>query len=107
MSLLSDNNKKELQIYDLLKNVIDPEVGINIIDFGLIYKINYSKEGGIHIEMTLSSKACPMGTVIVSDVESTLRSAFPATDVDVKLVWYPSWTPEFITPSGKKALNHR
>lgn len=105
MSLLTDNNKKELQVYEALKNVMDPEVGINIIDLGLVYKIKSSDDDGILVEMTLSTKACPMGSIILGDVEKTVRGLFPQAQIDVKLVWEPTWTSDFITPAGKKALN--
>lgn len=105
MSLISDENKKELEIYDALKSVMDPEVGINIIDMGLIYKIKYDQAEGIYIEMTLSSKACPMGNIILGDVEKATQTLFPETKVNIKLVWEPEWNPGFITAAGKKALN--
>lgn len=105
MSLLTDNQKKEVQIYDELKKVIDPEVGINIIDLGLVYKIKYSEENGILIEMTLSTRACPMGNIILENVEKTTQAVFPGVKINTQLVWEPSWSPDFITPAGKKALN--
>lgn len=104
MSFISEENRKELLIYDALKNVIDPELGINIIDMGLVYKIKYSAATGILIEMTLSTKACPMGNIIREDVENTVQALFPGEDVIFKLVWEPVWTPEFISAAGKKAL---
>jgi metal-sulfur cluster biosynthetic enzyme len=107
MSLLTDDNKKELQIYDALKAVMDPEVGINIIDLGLVYKIKFTAAEGILIEMTFSTRACPMGNIILQNVEETARELFPSTPTVVKLVWDPIWTPDFITPAGKIALNRR
>jgi metal-sulfur cluster biosynthetic enzyme len=106
MSFISDENKKELEIYDALKSVIDPEVGINIIDLGLVYKIKYDPTEGILIEMTLSSRACPMGNIILGRVEETAQTLFPEIKINIKLVWQPLWDPAFITPAGKKALNH-
>jgi len=104
MSLVPDNNKKELQIYDALKSVMDPEVGINIIDLGLVYKIRYSPEEGILVEMTFSTRACPMGNIILEDVKKTAQSLFPEVKINVVLVWDPVWTTDFITPGGKKGL---
>ena len=104
MSFITEENRNELKIFEALKNVIDPELGINVIDMGLVYKIKFDFEKGILIEMTLSTKACPMGNIIREDVENTVRQIFPGIDVIFKLVWEPVWTPEFISPAGKKAL---
>lgn len=97
--------KTEMEIYDELKTVLDPEVGINIIDLGLVYKIQYSEERGIEIEITLSTKGCPMGDVIMDNIQSTLKEKFPNKKIDIKLVWEPAWSPDYVTPAGKKALN--
>jgi metal-sulfur cluster biosynthetic enzyme len=105
MSFITEENKKEIQIYDALKSVIDPEVGINIVDLGLIYKIKYHEKEGILIDMTLSTRACPMGDIIQRNVVNVIQALFPETKVTVNLVWQPSWNTSFITPAGKKALD--
>lgn len=105
MELFSEANKVEIEVYDTLKNVIDPELGINIVDMGLVYDILYTKENGIKINMTLSSEGCPMGDVILADVNNILSETFPEIKNNVNLVWEPKWHSGFITPAGKKALN--
>lgn len=91
-------------IYDALKTVIDPELGINIIDLGLVYKIQYSDDIGIQIEVTLSTKGCPMADIIMDDIQTTLAGKFPEEKINIELVWEPTWTPDFMTPAGKFAL---
>lgn len=105
---MNDSFKKsdsiETRIYDCLKTVIDPEIGINIIDLGLVYRIAYSEEEGIQIELTFSTKGCPMGDVIMDNIHNTLEEKFPDTASDIELVWEPVWSADFITPDGRKAL---
>jgi len=88
-----------------LRTVIDPELHINIVDLGLIYGIMVSqKELLITVEMTLSSKFCPVGESIVSAVKNCLERLFDQFHVNVELVWEPEWNFESITPGGRKEL---
>ncbi len=87
----------------LLKQVIDPELGINIIDLGLVYAIESTPES-IAIEMTLTTKGCPMGEAIMSDVNQKLESHFPDKKIAVTLVWEPPWSPEQISEEGMRLL---
>jgi len=102
--LFSEANKIEMEVYALLKKVLDPELAVNIVDLGLIYKIQYSDESGIQVEMTLSSKGCPMGDVIMQDVEATLKNKYSDKTITITLVWEPGWNADFVTPEGKKLL---
>jgi len=88
-----------------LKTVIDPELHVNIVDLGLIYGITVSqKELLIAVEMTLSTRFCPMGESIVSAVNHCLERLFDQFHISVNLVWDPEWNFESITPAGRKAL---
>lgn len=104
MEIYDEANKIELKVYEVLKNVIDPELGINIIDMGLVYDIKYEKETGINITMTLSSEGCPMGDTIINDISDMLNDKFPVIENKVNLVWTPKWSSEFIKPNGKIQL---
>jgi len=99
-----EENSIGIAIYDTLKTVIDPELGINIIDMGLVYKIEYTEEKGIEIDVTLSTKGCPMADTIMDDIESTLKRKFPDKKLSIQLVWEPVWNSDYMTPAGKKAL---
>lgn len=104
MEHLTEQDKAEIRIYHALKKVIDPELNINIIDMGLVYKISYTEEN-IHITMTLSSKSCPMGDLITENVKEILKEEFPKALLDISLVWEPQWNSTFITQAGRTALN--
>ena len=71
-----------------LKTVIDPEVGMNIVDLGLIYAIELTP-AGIAVRMTMTSPACPMGQLIMDDIEAALQRLAPARAREVELVWSP------------------
>ncbi len=97
-------NTTEMEVYNELKTVIDPEIGINIIDLGFVYKIEYNEEKGIQIEMTLSTKGCPMGDVILDSIQTVLDKRFPEKKLNIQLVWEPAWSSDFVTPEGRKVL---
>lgn len=97
--------KEERKIYDILKEVIDPELMVNIIDLGLVNKVLMDNESNlINIEMTLSSRGCPLGDVIFENVNQVILGKYPDYTVDIQLVWDPLWSPEMITEEGKKIL---
>lgn len=92
-------------ILKILKNVIDPELMVNIVDLGLVYKAEIDKKDKIiRVEMTLSSQACPLGDAIIENVHQVLIASYPGYDTDIQLVWDPVWTPDKITEEGKKML---
>ncbi|MGH7583184.1 MAG: metal-sulfur cluster assembly factor [Gemmatimonadales bacterium] len=89
-----------------LRGVKDPELGLNIIDIGLIYDVTVSPEGEAHVTMTLTSPGCPAGTEIMEDVKRTLADLDGITKVDLELVWEPYWTPERMDPRVRAFLGH-
>lgn len=105
MDLFTENNKVEITILHNLKEIIDPEITINIVDLGLIYKVTYDGDKRtIAVNMTLSSKGCPMGDLIMSQVKECLNRYYPDCEVEIHLVWEPKWSRDFITPAGRKEL---
>ena len=86
-----------------LRQVKDPEIGLNIIDLGLVYDVEM-EEGNVHIKMTLTSPGCPVGPQIMEDVNQTARMLDGVTDVEVELVWEPCWTPERIDPKVRSVV---
>lgn len=91
------------RVLDALRGVDDPEVGINIVDLGLVY-CALRRGNRIHVDLTLTSRACPLGESVLSAVEAALESAFPGHVPDVNLVWEPPWHPDFITEDGQRQL---
>jgi metal-sulfur cluster biosynthetic enzyme len=89
-----------------LRAVKDPELGLNIIDIGLVYGVTVSDDGVAHVTMTLTSPGCPAGAEIMDDVKRTLTDLDGITGVDLELVWEPYWTPEKMDPRVRAFLGH-
>jgi metal-sulfur cluster biosynthetic enzyme len=92
-------------VYAALKAVVDPELGINIVDLGLIYDLEIDDDGQITVVMTLTTPGCPLHASFKDQIEATLWRSFPQlSGVVVELVWSPPWTPGMITPEGRAEL---
>jgi metal-sulfur cluster biosynthetic enzyme len=89
-----------------LRAVKDPELGLNIIDIGLIYDVAVDDAGFAKVTMTLTSPGCPAGTEIIDDVKQTLSDLEGITGVEVDLVWEPYWTPDRMDPRVRAFLGH-
>lgn len=87
-----------------LKTVIDPELGINIVDLGLVYEAARNANG-IDIALTMTTPACPLGEMMREEIKLTLRDRFPDTPaVRVELVWDPPWSPELMSEESRRQL---
>lgn len=108
MEFFDITNKQDflkMEILEALRLVVDPELEINIIDMGLVYGVKIEEDvKRILIEMTLSSRNCPMGATIVTAVENCLRYSFAQYTPAVKLIWEPVWSFDSITEEGKRLL---
>ncbi len=81
-----------------LKEVIDPELGVNIVDLGLIYEINTSEDdNNVDIKMTLTFPGCPAGPYIIAQVHQVVEDLEGVEEVDVEIVWDPAWSPEMMS----------
>lgn len=88
-------------VRDLLRRVVDPEVGINIVDLGLVYHIDATPVR-LLIEMTMTSPACPMGDMIMDDAYAALATGLPASCVpEIVLVWEPPWNPSMMSQRSR------
>lgn len=87
-----------------LKNVYDPEIGVNIVDLGLVYDSDISENNDVLVTMTLTSLGCPLGPVIVQEVNNALKDLPEIGETDVKLVWSPPWTPDMMSEDAKDEL---
>lgn len=92
----------EDEILEALKDVVDPELGINVVDLGLIYGINLSGDNVATLDMTLTSAACPLTDVIEDQAHSALDGL--VSDVKINWVWLPPWGPDKITDEGREQL---
>ena len=89
-----------------LRAVKDPELGLNIIDIGLVYDVAVTDDGMAIVKMTLTSPGCPAGAEITDDVKRTLMDLEGITSVDLEIVWEPYWTPEKMDPRVRAFLGH-
>jgi metal-sulfur cluster biosynthetic enzyme len=96
--------KTEGALLLLLKTVMDPEVELNIVDLGLIYRLEYDGDKKVDIDLTLSTPACPLGDAIIANVNETLKANCPELEFNVQLVWDPPWSPDMMTEDGKQML---
>ncbi len=96
--------KIEGEIRQHLKTVMDPEVEVNIVDLGLIYRIEYDGESSVDVDMTLSTPACPLGDAIILNVNEVLKANMQDLKFNVQLVWDPPWSPEQMTEEGREIL---
>ncbi len=94
----------EIDLLELLKNVMDPEIEINIVDLGLIYEISYDGEKNIDIEMTFSTPACPLGDTIVTNIKESIKQKYPDYITNVEIVFDPPWSTALVSEEGKKIL---
>ena len=89
-----------------LRAVKDPELGLNIIDLGLVYDVEVNDGGQVHVRMTLTSPGCPAGGEIIQGVKDVAGDVEGVTGVEVELVWEPYWTPEKMDPRVRAFLGH-
>jgi metal-sulfur cluster biosynthetic enzyme len=94
----------EHEIMDALKAVYDPELGISIVDLGLVYGVNtIDDEQKVIVDMTLTTPACPLGPMIQTQAHAVLTTTFPAIkDVNMNLVWTPRWDPRTMASEEAK-----
>ncbi len=90
-------------ILKVLRNVIDPEIGINIVDLGFIYGVDISGDN-VRVRMTLTNPGCPMHSMFVHEVEDALKMVFSDADVEVEVVFDPPWSPERMSKDAKRKL---
>ena len=91
------------EILKVLRNVIDPEIGLNIVDLGFIYGVDINGSN-VKVRMTLTNPGCPMHRMFVNEVEEALKATFEKVKVDVELVFDPPWTPERMSKDARKKL---
>jgi len=91
------------EIRELLREVYDPELGVNIVDLGLVYDVR-NDDGDVYVRMTLTTPGCPLHDTITRAVERLLEAQPEIRSVEVDLVWNPSWTPDRMSEEAKRQL---
>lgn len=94
----------ESEVREALRYVIDPEVGVNVVDLGLVYHIGVSAEA-VQVDITMTSPACPMGEMIMDDAREVVDAITPAgMAVEINLVWEPPWDPSKMSDAARRVL---
>jgi metal-sulfur cluster biosynthetic enzyme len=91
-------------VLNALSEVYDPEIPINIVDMGLIYKVDIDNENNIDVDMTMTVRGCPMHSFIVNQAKNRLEKINGVGNVKVNLVWNPPWSPEMISQKIKDKM---
>ncbi|MBY6541193.1 metal-sulfur cluster assembly factor [Rhodococcus sp. BP-349] len=89
---------------EAMRDVVDPELGINVVDLGLVYGITIDDEAVVTLDMTLTSAACPLTDVIEDQSRTALVRSGLAEDLKINWVWMPPWGPDKITDDGREQL---
>jgi len=101
-----DQDMKD-SMFGALENVIDPELGIDIVNLGLVYDVDLDEEGVATVTMTLTSMGCPLGPVIVDQVNTALGELPEVKSTNVNIVWNPPWSKDRMSRYAKMALGVR
>jgi len=91
------------EVLDALRTVVDPEIGLNVVDIGLVYRVEPSDDK-VEIDFTLTSPGCPLGDVIERDIKHAVKAATGIDNVVCNLVWNPPWSLEFMSEEARLEL---
>ena len=93
-------------VEEALRDVVDPELGINVVDLGLVYGLDIADDASVTVDMTLTSAACPLTDVIEEQAETALTGGPKplAKSIKINWVWMPPWGPDKITDDGREQL---
>ena len=104
MNGVADKEQFKREILEALKIVRDPEIPVNVVDLGLVYRLEISDEGEVDIDMTLTSPGCPVMDMIQADAELAAMRVEGVKKAAVTFVWDPVWTMDKMTEDGKKQM---
>jgi len=93
----------QAEVLDALRNVNDPELGINVVDLGLIYNVEI-EQGDVQVDMTLTTPGCPMHSFIARQVWQAVNDLPEVSATKVRVVWEPRWTPDRLSPAARAQL---
>jgi metal-sulfur cluster biosynthetic enzyme len=95
------------EVLDSLRKVIDPEIGLNIVDLGLVYRVEVSEQtGSLDIDFTLTSPGCPLADVIENDMLNVLKEDHGLDAINTNLVWNPPWNLDFMSEEARLELGY-
>jgi len=97
---------KEETIWKALQNVLDPEIGLSVVDMGLIYEVKVKDEGKVYVKMTLTAPGCPLHALITQNVKNEVERLDGVKEAEVELTFDPPWTPERMSEALKKRFGY-
>lgn len=102
---MNSKNFTDEQIYEALRQVVDPELGLNIVDLGLVYEVN-SADDSLYVKMTTTSQACPLNNYFLNNAKSALHNSLgiDVSKITIELVWDPPWNPDMMSDTAKSQL---
>ncbi|MDR1567670.1 MAG: metal-sulfur cluster assembly factor [Streptococcaceae bacterium] len=95
------------RILAALETVIDPELGVDIVNLGLIYEISFEDNGHTEVKMTLTTMGCPLADILTDQIHEALQEVPEVNEVEVKLVWFPAWSVDKMSRYARIALGIR
>lgn len=105
MNVQTNNPEQGSLAIEALKQVIDPEIGLNIVDLGLVYRVDFLEGKQVEVEMTLTTQFCPMGEAITDSVNEVMQETFEDYHIGLNLVFEPRWGNHLISEDGLQFLN--
>lgn len=87
-------------VYEALKTIIDPEIGLDIVSLGFVYDVAIEPDA-VKIKMTLTTRGCPLGDIFITQIRQALAGKIGNRQADVEFVWEPEWTPDMVAPEMK------
>ncbi|QTA37855.1 metal-sulfur cluster assembly factor [Thermosipho ferrireducens] len=92
------------QVWNKLKQVIDFEIGLDIVSLGLVYKVEVDDNNNVYVLMTMTTPMCPLAGMILQDAETKVRELEEVKDVKIELTFDPPWTPDMVDPEVRGQL---
>jgi len=93
------------EVLDALSRVIDPEIGLNIVDIGLVYRVEVDDEH-VEVDFTLTSPGCPLADTIIADIRKEVTEATGIDDIQANIVWNPPWSLDFMSEDARLQLGY-
>lgn len=94
----------EQVVMEALKQCMDPEVPLSVVDLGLIYGVDINDKNDVNIKMTMTTRGCPLHDTLVSDVKRYLGKVDGVGNINVEIVWEPPWSPDRMSPEAKEKI---
>lgn len=95
---------EEKSLWDALREVYDPEIPVNVVDLGLIYRLEVKEDNRVEVDMTLTAPGCPVAPQVMAEAQDKLLSVPGVEKVNIKFVWDPLWNPEMMSDEAKDQL---